>query len=111
MSTHTLIVLGISLLLGISGIEAGDAVEVIAAVLAQLVGEGEAEVAPIGVTFGDVYPGRLDTLGDDFNVVTGVGALVRRRASILGSLLLGGLGPFFWIELFFHYLVAYFGLR
>ena len=76
VSTHTLIVLGISLLLGISGIEAGDAVEVIAAVLAQLVGEGEAEVSPIGVALGDVYPGRLNTLGDDFNVVTGVGALV-----------------------------------
>ena len=76
VGSHTLIVLGISLLLGITGKEAGDAVEVVAAVLAQLVGEGEAEVTPIVVALGDVYPGGFDTLGDDFDVVTGAGALV-----------------------------------
>lgn len=69
MGAHALVVLVVGFLLGIAGIEAGDAVEVVAAVLAQLVAEGEAEVPPGGVASGDVFAGGLDALGDNFDVV------------------------------------------
>ena len=111
MGTHAFVVLVVGLFLGIAGIEAGDAVEVVAAVFAQLVAEGEAEVPPGGVVARDVHAGGFDALGDDFDVVFGGVALVLRLRGMLGSGLVLGLGPFFGIECLFHYLGAYLGLR
>lgn len=53
---HALVVLVVSFFLGVTGIEAGNAVEVVPAVFAQGIGKGEAEVALIGVSLGDVHP-------------------------------------------------------
>lgn len=75
MGTEAFVVLVVGLFLGVAGIEAGDAVEVVAAVFAQGVAEGEAKVAPGGVVAGDVFSGSFYALGDDFDVVFGCGGL------------------------------------
>ena len=106
MGTHTAVVLLVALLLGVARVEAGDAVVVVAAVLAQLIREGEADVSPCSVIAGDVHPGAFDALGNDFNVIRGIGYRRLDRLCILGSLLLCRLFPFFWIEGLFHYLRA-----
>ncbi len=52
----------------VAGVECGKAVEVAAAVLADGVGEGETEVAPLGVCGCDVGAGGFDTLCDGLDV-------------------------------------------
>lgn len=111
MGTHTFVVLAVTFFFGVAGIEAGDAVVVVAAVFTQGVAEGEAEVSPGGVVSGDVFAGGFDALGDDFDVVFRGAGLGFRLRCMLGSGLVLGLGPFFGIECLFHYLVAYLGLR
>lgn len=71
VGAETFVVLAVTFVLGVSGIEAGDTVEVVAAVFAQGITEGEAEVAPGGIGAGDVFSDSLDALGDDFDVVFG----------------------------------------
>lgn len=111
VGAETFVVLAVTFFLGVSGIEAGDTVEVVAAVFAQGVTEGEAEVAPGGIVAGDVFSDSLDALGDDFDVVFGEGGSGCGLRCMLGSELTLGFGPFFWIECLFHYLVAYLGFR
>lgn len=71
VGAEAFVVLAVTFFLGVSGIEAGDTVEVVAAVFAQGVTESEAEVAPGGIVAGDVFSDSLDALGDDFDVVFG----------------------------------------
>ena len=111
MGAEAFVVLGVGLLFGVAGIEAGDAMEVVATVFAQGVAEGEAEVSPGGVVAGDVHVGGFDALGDDFDVVFGGAGLGFGLRGMLGNGLVLRLGPFFGIECLFHYLVAYLGLR
>ena len=102
MGPEAFVVLAVGFFLGVAGIEAGDAVEVVAAVFAQGIGVGEAEVAPGGVVAGDVFAGGFDALGDDFDVIVkGVYRCGLCMAG-LGSLRLCRLGPFFGIECLFH---------
>ena len=56
-------------------VEAAEAVVVGAAVLAQGIGKGEAEVSPGGVAGGNVFAGFLDTAGDGFNVGLDTGGI------------------------------------
>ena len=106
VGTHTAVVLLVAFLLGVARVKAGDAVVVVAAVFAQLIREGEADVAPGGIVTSDVHPGGFDALGDDFNVIRGISGQSLGWLCILGSLLLCRLFPFFWIERLFHYLRA-----
>lgn len=91
---HTFVVLGVTFLLRVAGIEAAEAVVVAAAVFSHGVGEGEAEVPPMVVAGGDVRAGRLDAGGEAFDLVVERGGVGRigngRPGRPLGLLCLRG---------------------
>ena len=93
---HAFVVLGVTFLLRVAGIEAAEAVVVAAAVFSHGVGEGEAEVPPMVVACGDVRAGRLDAGGEAFNLVVERGGVGRigsgRPGRLLGLLCLRGAG-------------------
>ena len=73
VGAEAFVVLGITVGLGIAGVEAADAVVDVPARFAKLGGEGEADVTPVVVACGDVNAGRFDAPGDEFDVVLRVG--------------------------------------
>ena len=78
-------------------IEAAETVVVGAAVFAQGIGKGEAEVSPRGVAGGDVFASFLNTAGDGLNVglyVGGFGFDLRFG----GGVIIGLVEPFAGIE-------------
>ena len=69
MGAHALIILAVTFGLVISLVEAADPMKVVAARLAEGIGESESKLKPIVVTGGDVGMGGLYTLCDKFNIV------------------------------------------
>lgn len=67
------VVLAVGLFPGIAGIEGGKAVEVAASGFPEVVAEGEADVAPVGVGGGEVQPGLLNAAGEDLDVAVFAG--------------------------------------
>ena len=57
---ETAVVLGVSRFRGVVWMETAEAVVVVSASLSELVGEGEAEVTPLGVCRGNVNGGGFD---------------------------------------------------
>lgn len=66
--TEAVVVLAVTFLLVIGGIETAEAVEIGAAGFAQGIGKGEADAEPVSVIGREVFAGCFNALGDEFDV-------------------------------------------
>ena len=86
MVFQTIIVLFVSFILGVAGIETAQAVVITAPAFAQSVSEGKAQISPIGVIWGNINGSGFNAGGYGFNVCLGVGANKRLFRHICGCI-------------------------
>ena len=72
VGTHAFIVLAVTFGLVIAFVEAADPMKIVAARIAESIGESESKLQPVVVSGGNVGMGGFYALSDDFNVVSKV---------------------------------------